>query len=332
MVAGELPSPEEVARKAERKLAAILHADVVGFSRLMNEDEVGTHEQLMAHRKVFYELISERNGRIVGTAGDAILADFSSVVDALSAAVNVQEALSERNSTIPLERKLEFRIGINLGDVIVDGEDIFGDGVNVAARLEALADPGGIAVSGAVYDQVKTKMNLDFDPRGRHRVKNIKESVRVYAIVSKGSVISHKQIEKNRQVIVYAAAAILCMLAVVAVFLPWKSLFSPDERSDAPITSNEPVATLALNGKPTIAVLPFRNRGNEEAQAYFSDGITEDVITDLGRFSNLLVLSWNAVAPYRGTTVSLDQLSRDLNVRYVVGGTVHRAGLGLPFN
>lgn len=168
---------------AKRKLAAVLCADVEGYSRLMGADEAGTHATLTAYRKVFADTIGEHGGRVVGTAGDSVLADFPSVVEALRAAVDIQNEFARRNAGLPPDGQLRFRIGINLGDVIVDGEDIFGDGVNVAARVQALAEPGGIAVSGAVYDQVRNKLDLGFRDRGTHRVKNIAEPVRVYGVM-----------------------------------------------------------------------------------------------------------------------------------------------------
>jgi adenylate cyclase len=166
----------------KRKLAAILHADVVGFSRLMGEDEAGTHKALGQLRRAVDPLIAAHAGRIVGTAGDSLLADFSSVVDALTCAVEMQRATEEINASIPPERRLELRIGVNLGDVIVDGDDIFGDGVNIAARVEALAQPGTVCISQTVYDQVRNKLDLDYRPLGSHRVKNIAEPIRAYAI------------------------------------------------------------------------------------------------------------------------------------------------------
>src|SRR5438552_9906878 len=176
------PPPPGAAASRNRKLAAILHADVVGFSRLMGEDEAGTQQALGKLRRAVDPLIAAHGGRIVGTAGDSLLADFSSVVDALSCAVEMQRAALAINEPIPPQRRLELRIGVNLGDVIVDGDDIFGDGVNIAARLEALAQPGTICISHTVYDQVRTKLDLDSRPLGSHRVKNIAEPIRAYAV------------------------------------------------------------------------------------------------------------------------------------------------------
>src|SRR5215831_4456058 len=176
------PHPPRESTSRKRKLAAILHADVVGFSRLMGEDEAGTHRALGELRRTVDLLIAAHGGRIVGTAGDSVLADFSSVVDAVDCAVEMQRASRALNDPIPTERRLELRIGVNLGDVIVDGDDIFGDGVDIAARLEALAQPGTVCISQIVYDQVKNKLELDYRPLGSHRVKNIAEPVRAYAV------------------------------------------------------------------------------------------------------------------------------------------------------
>src|SRR5205814_5948466 len=187
----------------KRKLAAILHADVVGFSRLMGEDEAGTHRALRELRRALDPLIATHGGRIVGTAGDSLLADFSSVVDALSCALEMQRAALAINEPIPPQRRLELRIGVNLGDVIVDGDDIFGDGVNIAARLEALAQPGTICISHTVYDQVRNKLDLDYRPLGSHRVKNIAEPVRAYAV---GAATARPRSFRRRPPLVAAAA------------------------------------------------------------------------------------------------------------------------------
>lgn len=310
----------------KRKLAAILHADVVGYSRLMGEDEVGTHARLMAYRERIDELILRRDGRIVGTAGDAVLSDFPSVVEALTAATEIQDALAERNASLPPEQKLEFRIGINLGDVIVEGDDIFGDGVNVAARVEALAEPGGIAISGPVYDQVKNKLELAFHDQGLHRVKNIADPIRVYGVaLGAGATSGTKRRGGRRR---WLAAALAALVALAGGLAFWMLGSGTDREQQAALSESETLSGDALPspGKPTIAVLPFEDRGGVAADDYFIDGVTEDVIIDLGRFSNLLVLSWNAVAPYKGKTVELPDLSRELDVRYVVGGTVRRAG------
>src|SRR5438132_88082 len=199
---------EPAARK--RKLAAILHADVVGFSRLMGEDEAGTHQALGRLRRAVDPLIAAHGGRIVGTAGDSLLADFSSVVDALSCAVEMQQAVRATNDPIQVHRRLELRIGVNLGDVIVDGDDIFGDGVNIAARLEALAQPGTVCISHTVYDHVRNKLDLDYRPLGNHRVKNIAEPVRAYAV---GVAAAAPRPRRRRRPLVAAVGATALMVA-----------------------------------------------------------------------------------------------------------------------
>src|SRR5438270_4524260 len=193
-----------------RKLAAILHADVVGFSRLMGEDEAGTHQALGNVRRAVDPLIAAHGGRIVGSAGDSLLADFASVVDALSCAIEMQEAARAINDPLPPERRLELRIGVNLGDVIVDGDNIFGDGVNIAARLEALAQPGTVCISQTVYDHVRNKLDLDYRPLGAHRVKNIAEPVRAYAV---GVATAAPRRRRKRQPFIAGAAIIALMIA-----------------------------------------------------------------------------------------------------------------------
>ena len=236
--------------RIERKLAAILSADVKGYSRLMGEDEVATIRTLTTYREVMSTLIRQYRGRVVDSPGDNLLAEFASVVDAVQCAVETQRELTARNADLPPERKMEFRIGINLGDVIVEGERIYGDGVNLAARLEGLAEAGGICISGIVYDQVETKLNslnLGYEYLGEQTVKNIAKPVPVYRV----------QME-------------------------------PGQSSSS--ASREKTPTLALPDKPSIAVLPFANMSGDPEQEYFSDGITEDLITDLSKLSGLFVI------------------------------------------
>ncbi|HEX6113792.1 MAG TPA: adenylate/guanylate cyclase domain-containing protein [Geminicoccaceae bacterium] len=318
---------------AKRKLAAVLCADVEGYSRLMGADEAGTHATLTAYRKVLADTIAEHGGRVVGTAGDSVLADFPSVVEALRAAVDIQAQFAERNAELPADRRLRFRIGINLGDVIVDGEDIFGDGVNVAARVQALAEPGGIAVSGAVYDQVRNKLDLGFRDRGTHRVKNIAEPVRVYGVMLESPAARRAaRVARGFWLVAIGAGAAMVVLALaVTAWLHWPQAQRSDRAEPGSRTEAEPAAdplqpTSAVGARPAIAVLPFDNQGGEPEQDYFSDGITEDIISALGRFSNLQVMSFDAVAPYKGQTVTPERLSEDLEVRYVVDGSVRRAG------
>jgi len=272
--------------RIERKLAAILSADVKGYSRLMGEDEVATIRTLTTYREVMSTLIRQYRGRVVDSPGDNLLAEFASVVDAVQCAVETQRELTARNADLPPERKMEFRIGINLGDVIVEGERIYGDGVNLAARLEGLAEAGGICISGIVYDQVETKLNslnLGYEYLGAQTVKNIAKPVPVYRV----------QME-------------------------------PGQSSSS--ASREKTPTLALPDKPSIAVLPFANMSGDPEQEYFSDGITEDLITDLSKLSGLFVISRNSVFLYKGKAVKPEQVSRELGVRYLLEGSVRKAG------
>jgi len=272
--------------RIERKLAAILSADVKGYSRLMGEDEVATIRTLTTYREVMSAFIRQYRGRVVDSPGDNLLAEFASVVDAVQCAVETQRELTARNADLPPERKMEFRIGINLGDVIVEGERIYGDGVNLAARLEGLAEAGGICISGIVYDQVETKLNslnLGYEYLGEQTVKNIAKPVPVYRV----------QME-------------------------------PGQSSSS--ANREKTPTLALPDKPSIAVLPFANMSGDPEQEYFSDGITEDLITDLSKLSGLFVISRNSVFLYKGKAVKPEQVSRELGVRYLLEGSVRKAG------
>jgi adenylate cyclase len=320
------PHPPGEASSRKRKLAAILHADVVGFSRLMGEDEAGTHRALGELRRAVDPLIAAHGGRIVGTAGDSLLADFSSVVDALNCAVEMQRASRTVNDPIPPERRLELRIGVNLGDVIVDGDDIFGDGVNIAARLEALAQPGTVCISQTVYDQVRNKLDLDYRPLGSHRVKNIAEPVRAYAV---GLPAASPRPRRGRQPLIAAAAIIALMIAGLVA---WE-VYSGAGRALLGLGSGPKavdVASLAapsrLAGRPSVGVLPFKNLSGDAGQDYFSDGITEDVISALGRFSNLFVAAKSASFQFKGRNVSPAEIGRLLDARYLLEGSVRRSG------
>jgi adenylate cyclase len=311
----------------KRKLAAILHADVAGFSRLMGEDEAGTHHALGELRRAVDPLIRARGGRVVGTAGDSLLADFSSVVDALECAVEMQRASRALNDPIPPERRLELRIGVNLGDVIVDGDDIFGDGVNIAARLEALAQPGTVCISQTVYDQVRNKLDLDYRPLGSHRIKNIADPVRAYAVGVPATVPRSRR-GRRRPVMVAGGAAALVAAGLAAWALQagvGRELFGFGSAAK-PVEVTSLAAPSRLAGRPSIAVLPFKNLSGDAGQDFFSDGITEDVITALGRFSNLLIVAKSASFQFRDRNLSPADIGHLLDVRYLLEGSIRRAG------
>jgi len=314
-----------------RKLAAILHADVVGFSRLMGLDEASTHRVLGELRRAVDPLIASHGGRIVGTAGDSLLADFSSVVGALNCAVEIQVAARAINDPVPSDRRLELRIGVNLGDVIVDGGDIFGDGVNIAARLQALARPGTICISHTVYEQVRNKLDLDYHSLGSHRFKNIAEPVRAYAV---GVSAVRGRTGKQRRSPAAAAGA----FALVAAGLVAWTLHTGAGRDLLGLAVPKPVEVAGLAAphrlaeRPSVAVLPFKNLSTDAGQDFFSGGITEDVITALGRFSNLLVVAKSASFQLKDRNLSPAEIGRLLDVRYLLEGSVRRAGDRLRVN
>jgi adenylate cyclase len=312
----------------ERKLAAILSTDVKGYSRLMGEDEVETIRTITTYREVIATLIQQHRGRVVDSPGDNLLAEFASVVEAVQCAVAMQREIKTRNAELLPHRRMEFRIGINLGDVITEGERIYGDGVNIAARLEGLAEAGGICLSGTVYDQIKTRMDLGYEDLGAQAVKNIAEPVRVYRVqmepgaaapaVGKQPWITGKSWHRG----VWALVGLLLILGGGVTV--WQRVFRPPPPSQ--VASTEPVPALALPDKPSIAVLPFVNMSQDPEQEYFSDGMTEDLITDLSKLAGLFVIARNSVFTYKGRAVKPEQVSRELGVRYVLEGSVRKAG------
>jgi len=278
---------------ATRRLAAILAADVAGYSRLMGADEEGTHERLQAHlRELVDPKITEHRGRIVKNTGDGVLAEFSSVVDAVRCGVEMQRGMIDRELDLPEEQRIRFRIGVNLGDVIVEEHDIFGDGVNIAARLEGLAEPGGICISRMVRDNVRDKLNYTFEDLGEQQVKNIARPVRAYALRPEA-----------------------------VADLP---------ASSAPPAKAVPQPNVAP--RLSIVVLPFANLSNDPEQQYFADGITEDLTTDLSRLAGMLVISRNTAFTYQGKRVDTKQIGRELCVRYVLEGSVRRSSNEIRIN
>jgi TolB-like protein/tetratricopeptide (TPR) repeat protein len=264
--------------RAQRRLAAIVAADVAGYSRLMGIDEAGTAKALREHRVAVDPIVAQHGGRIVKTTGDGLLLEFPSVVAAVECAVAVQSLMAGRNVDVAENRQMLFRIGINLGDVLVEGDDILGDGVNIAARLEGIAAPGGICISGTAYEHVLGKISVEFVDMGEQKLKNIARAVRVYAI------------------------------------------------GELTATAEPARPTLALPDKPSIAVLPFANMSGDPEQEYFADGIVEDIITALSRFRHLFVIARNSSFTYKGRAVDVRQVGRELGVRYVLEGSVRKAG------
>src|ERR1700730_6725286 len=268
------------AHRVERKLSAIFAADVEGYVPLMGRDEVGTLQTLTAYRVIVDRLITSHRGRIFNTAGDSLVADFTSAVDAVECAIEVQEAIAKENADRPAAEQMRFRIGLHVGDIIVQGDNLFGDAVNVAARLEALAEPGGICVSGTVRDQIGTKLPVEFIDLGPQQVKNITQPIKAYRIRDETSPTAP---------------------AVVGSSLP-------------------------LPDKPSIAVLPFANMSGDPEQDYFADGMVEEIITALSRIRWLFVIARNSSFTYKGQAVDVKQVGRELGVRYVLEGSVRKAG------
>jgi TolB-like protein/class 3 adenylate cyclase len=274
------------ARSVERKLAAIFAADVEGYSRLMGRDEVGTLRTLTAYRAIIDRLIATHRGRIFNTAGDSLVADFASAVDAVQCAVEVQDAIGRENADRPAGEQMRFRIGIHVGDIIVQGDNLFGDAVNIAARLEALAESGGICVSGSARDYIGTKLPVEFVDLGQQQVKNIAQPIKAYRIRGETTPIA---------------------TPVVASLLP-------------------------LPDKPSIAVLPFVNMSGDPEQEYFADGMVEEIITALSRIRWLFVIARNTSFTYKGQAVDVKQIGRELGVRYVLEGSVRKAGQRVRIN
>ena len=262
-----------------RRLAAILAADVAGYSRLMGADEEATLRALTEYRAAMTSCIEGRGGRVVGTAGDSLLAEFGSVADAVTCAAEVQDDLGRRNADLPEERRLEFRIGIHLGDVMVEGDDIYGDGVNIAARLQEMGEPGGVCVSGTVHDSVGNKLAFAYEAAGEQSFKNIAEPVRAFHVRAGAT----------------AEAAV------------------------APTEDSQP-------HRPSLAVLPFANLSGDPQEDYFADGITEDLITEFSRFQELIVIARNSVFIFKGQAVKVQEVGRELGVRYILEGSVRKAG------
>jgi len=309
------------AERFRRKLSAILSADVKGYSRLMGEDEDATIRTLEAYRQAMAKLIERHQGRVVDAIGDNLLAEFSSAADAVKCAVEIQEELRARNDILLPSHRMEFRIGVNLGDVVEEGDRIYGDGINIAARIEGLADPGGVCISGTVYDSVADKMPFECQYLGEQTVKNITKPIRVYKIKVQAGAFGQSatilrdpktrwRLKKPALIIAIATVMVLGGAAV------WKFYLGP-----APSKT-----TLPLPDKPSIAVLPFVNMSDDPKQEYFSDGLTEDIITGLSKIPKLFVIARNSTFIYKGKSTKVQDVGRELGVRYVLEGSVRKSG------
>ena len=309
-------------QSVERKLAAIFAADVAEYSRLMGADEVGTLRQLQAYRVILDQLIAVHHGRIFNTAGDSVIADFASAVDAVECAVAVQQAIAKANADRPPEEQMRFRIGVHVGDVIVEGSNLYGDSVNIAARLEALAEPGGVCLSGAAREQIGTKLPVGFTTLGEQRVKNIAEPVRAFKVEesfgrSSASALGTRGRRGRRFVLCLAAVAVLALIAAGGA---WWLRWGPS------------AVTNVSAPRLSMVVLPFTNLSNDPNQEYFADGITDDLTTDLSRIEGSLVIARNTAFSYKGKAVDAKKIGRELNVRYVLAGSVQRSAKEVRVN
>lgn len=320
----------------KRRLAAILVADVVGYSRLMGVDETGTLASIKRHREELIEPKARQyNGRTIKLMGDGALMEFASAVDAVAFATEVQCAIRERNRNVPDNQQVIYRMGINVGDIISESDDIFGDGVNIAARLEGIADPGGICVSSNVYDQIKGKLDLNFELLGRRNVKNIAEPVSVCRLLldeKAERIVTEVQAAASDRVGWRSYAAVGLTLVLLAGGIIWWRPWALDTNSRPVKTAQAEKAPLPIHEKPSIAVLPFTNMSGDKGQEYFSDGMTEDLITDLSKISNLAVISRTSSSRYKGKKVDIRQVGKALSAQYVVEGSVRKAGEQVRIN
>ena len=308
----------------KRKLAAIFSADVVGYSRLMRDDEEATVRTLTSYREVLTTLIQQHNGKVLDSPGDNLLAEFVSVVDAVNGAIKIQEEIKKSNTDIPEDRRMEFRIGINLGDVIEEEERIYGDGVNIAARVEGLAAAGGISISGTVYEHIKDKLSLGYHYLGEQDVKNISEPVRVYRLLTEpedaGRMIDEEKPKAMKlRWTAFGALAIVILLAGALVI--WNYYF----RVQIEPASVEKMA-FPLPDKPSIAVLPFDNMSGDQSDEYIADGLSENIISSLSKIPDMLVIARNSTFVYKNKAVKVNHVAEELGVRYILEGSIQKSG------
>ncbi|MGD9179982.1 MAG: tetratricopeptide repeat protein [Desulfobacterales bacterium] len=308
----------------KRKLTAILSADVEGYSRLMDDDEEATIRTLTTYRDVMATLIQQYRGRVVDAPGDNLLAEFASAVDAVNCAVEIQRELAERNAESSYERRMQFRIGVNVGDVVEEEDRIYGDGVNIASRVEGLAEAGGICISGRVYDQVENKLDLEYEFLGEQAVKNIAIPLRIYRVLSHPGAAAHRVIKAKRAIVGKAwrnvFAATLAVVVVGAAVAVWHFYF----RFPAVEVAAVEKMAFPLPDIPSIAVLPFDNMSEDPEQEYFSDGLTDQIISTLSKIRNLFVIARNSTFTYKAKPVKVQKVAEDLGVRYVLEGSVQR--------
>lgn len=310
--------------KVTRKLRAILSADVKGYSLLMSDDEEFTVKTLKAYRALMSEQIEQHTGRIVDAPGDNLLAEFASAVDAVQCAVEIQKTLKERNEDLALDKRLEFRIGINIGDVIQDGDSLYGEGVNIAARIEELSDAGGVCISRNAYDHISNKLNYGYEYLGEHNLKNIEKPVRVYKVLmaseDAGKLIGEEPKPAKKKWFL----PVTVVAAIVVTSIVWYFVQNVNRPEFEP-ASIEKMA-FPLPDKPSIAVLPFKNLNNDSEQDYIGDGITENIISALSNISEMFVISRDSTSTYKGKPVKTKQISEELGVRYVLEGSAQKAG------
>jgi adenylate cyclase len=317
--------------RVKRKISAILSADVAGYSRLMGEDEVSTVRTLEAYRKVMSDLIEEFRGRVVDSPGDNLLSEFSSVVDAVQCAVEIHEVIRAKNEELPEDRRMLFRIGVNLGDVIEEGDRIYGDGVNIAARLEGLAEAGGICISGSAHEQIENKLALGYEYLGEHTVKNISKPVKVYRVPMGPKVATPKEgdekktkLKKWRWTALGAAGAIIVIIGVLAI---WNFFLRGPSIEPAPTEPEQaPLVTDIDEAPKTIAVLPFDNLSPDPEQGYFVDGLSEELIDKLTKIPDLNVTSKTSSFAFKETKKPIKEIAKILEIEYVLEGSVRKVG------
>ena len=309
----------------KRKLTAILSTDVVEYSRLMGEDEEATVRTLTVYREVLTSLIQQHNGRVIDSPGDNLLAEFASVVDAVQCAVAVQKEINARNTELPENRRMQFRIGINLGDVIQEDDRIYGDGVNIAARLEGLSEPGGICISKTAFDHIESKLPYGYEFLGDQPVKNIAKPVGAYRVLMDprvtvaGKPVDEKPVALRRMPIFVGVIAVLVLAVGMGI---WQFYMRRPSIEPASVKK----MAFPLPDKPSIAVLPFANMSGDPEQDYFSDGLTEEIITALSKVPKLFVIARNSVFTYKGKPVKVNQVAEELSVRYILEGSIRKAG------